>query len=48
MVMSNREVGQSKVAGMWHHRVVSYREFMWSKKLTTQLYNMKFHRGGNK
>ena len=26
---------------------VSYREFIWSKKFCTQLFDMKFHRGDN-
>ena len=29
------------------HRVVSNREFKWTKKIFTQLFDMKFHRGGN-
>ena len=33
--------------GPFHHRVVSYREFIWTKKICTQLFEMKFHRGGN-
>ena len=31
-----------------NHRVVSNREFIWTKKFCTQLFGMKFHRGGNK
>ena len=29
------------------HRVVSYREFIWTPKNCTQLFDMKFHPGGN-
>ena len=29
------------------YRVVSYREFIWSQKFCPQLFDMKFHRGGN-
>ena len=35
-----------KTKEAWH-RVVCYREFIWTKKFYTQLFNMKFHRGGN-
>ena len=29
------------------HRVVSNIEFIWTKTFCTQLFEMKFHRGGN-